>query len=249
MTNKRRKFIHGWRPDQHDGRDHLYMMIGKPAQLPPSIDLRGAMPAVYDQGQLGSCTGNAIAGAIDYANGPGGLMPSRLFIYYNERVKEGTVRQDAGAMIRDGIKSVNQLGVCPELDWPYDISKFKQKPPKAAFADALNKKVSSYARITSLQSMRTCLAYDNKPFVFGFAVYESFESQAVADSGRLEMPTPGERLLGGHAVLCVGYDDDSRRMIVRNSWGSSWGINGYFTMPYDYITNPKLADDMWAITL
>lgn len=248
MSNKR-KFIHGWNPDQHDGRDHLYMMIGKPAKLLPSADLRPTMPAVYDQGQLGSCTGNAIAAAVDYANGLTGPLPSRLFIYYNERAMEHTIKQDAGAMIRDGIKSVAKLGVCPELEWKYDISKFAQKPPKSAYADALGQKITSYQRITSLQSMKTCLSVDRKPFVFGFTVYESFESQAVASSGRLEMPVPGERILGGHAVLCVGYDDDSQRVIVRNSWGVNWGTLGYFTMPYDYITNSKLADDMWAITL
>lgn len=242
-----RKMNYGWKPDPHDERDHLYMLVGKPKELPHSIDLRIAMPPVYDQGSLGSCTGNAIAGAIDFLD-KRSTTPSRLFIYYNERAMEGTIKQDAGAYIRDGIKSVNKLGVCDETKWPYVVGKFANKPNKTAFAQAAQRKVLGYQRITSLQSMKTCLA-SGKPFVFGFSVYESFESDHVAALGVIDLPRPGERVLGGHAVLAVGYDDFSQRLIVRNSWGADWGQKGYFSMPYDYVTNSKLADDMWTISV
>ena len=134
---------YGWVPDIPDQRDHLYAApVVHLAKLPPKVDLRAQCPKViYDQGQLGSCTGNAIACAIQFERLKQKLkpdfIPSRLFIYYNERAMEGTVDQDSGAEIRDGIKSVAQLGAPPETDWPYQIDEFAAKPPAKAYADAL----------------------------------------------------------------------------------------------------------------
>lgn len=252
-----RKIQHyGWMPDLPDFRDHMYAAPQPTlAALPPKVDLRPQCPPVYDQGQLGSCTGNAIAAAVQFdrmkQNLTPAFNPSRLFIYYNERVIEHTVAQDSGAQIRDGIKSISKLGVCPEdPDWPYDISKFAHKPPAKAFKDALAHKAVSYTRLlsTNLQQLQGCLA-SGFPFVFGFTVYESFESQAVAKSGVVPMPQPGEKTLGGHAVLGVGYDDSQSRFIVRNSWGADWGMAGYFTIPYTYLTNTNLADDFWTVRI
>jgi C1A family cysteine protease len=167
--------------------------------LPSAIDLHSECPPVYDQGQLGSCTANAIGGAIEFnqrKQGSTEFVPSRLFIYYNERVMEGTVNQDAGAQIRNGIKSVVQVGAPPETDWPYDITKFSQQPPDQAYQDAKQDIVSSYAAVAqSLTQMQGCLAA-GYPFVFGFTVYESFESQAVASTGVVPMPAPGEHVVG-----------------------------------------------------
>jgi C1A family cysteine protease len=171
---------------------------------------------------------------------------SRLFIYYNERVIEGTVDQDSGAMIRDGIKTLADQGVCTEALWPYDISRFTVKPTDACYQEALKYKVTLYARLNVIDEMRTCLA-DGFPFVFGFTVYESFESQDVANTGVVPMPGTNEQVLGGHAVVGVGYDDSQKRFIVRNSWGNAWGMKGYFTIPYDYLANRDLSDDFWAI--
>ena len=143
---------------------------------------------------------------------------------------------DDGASIRDGIKSVATLGDCPEKVWPYDIKKFASTPSKAAFTEALRYKAVQYQRVSRvLNQMKGCMA-SGYPFVFGFSVYESFESQKVAKSGVVPMPAPSETLLGGHAVLAVGYDDAMQRFIVRNSWGPKWGMRGYFTMPYGYLT-------------
>ena len=243
---------YGWVRDLPDARDFVYgaPLNRFPQGLPPSVDLRPECPPIYDQGQLGSCTGNGIAGAIEFDQrklGKKAFVPSRLFIYYNERVMEGTVNQDSGAQIRDGIKSVATIGAPPETDWPYNIKKFTQKPPAKAYSDAKLDLVSTYSRVTQdLTQMQGCLA-DGYPFVFGFTVYESFESQAVADTGIVPMPKSGEKVVGGHCVVTVGYDTTKRFFIIRNSWGTSWGLRGYCMMPFEYLLNAHLASDFWTI--
>jgi C1A family cysteine protease len=245
---------YGWVPDLPDARDYMYAApVEMMAKLPSKVDLRPNCPPVYDQGQLGSCTGNAIAGAVQFDREKQKLkpdfVPSRLFIYYGERVIEGTVNSDAGAQIRDGIKVVAKQGVPPETDWPYDITKFADKPPPKAFTDALKDLAVSYSRVSqNLGQMKGCLA-SGFPFVFGFTVYDSFESQQVAQTGVVPMPASGESVLGGHAVVAVGYDDGQQRFIVRNSWGTGWGMQGYFTIPYAYLTDTGLASDFWTIRL
>lgn len=248
-----KKRTYGWRPDKPDHRDYLYTVprrIAK-AALPKKVDLTAGCPVVYDQGQLGSCTGNAIAGGYEFDQLKQGLtdfMPSRLFIYYNERALEGTVREDAGAEIRDGIKTIAKQGVCTEKTWPYLISKFATKPPKKAYTEGLKHQAIQYQRLdnTDINQLKGCLA-EGYPVVFGFSVYESFESDTVAETGKVNLPKKSEQLLGGHAVLLVGYNDSTKRWLVRNSWGTEWGLKGYFTMPYSYLTNTNLADDFWTI--
>ncbi len=242
---------YGWVPDLPDARDFMYAAPEAVlADLPKSVDLRPDCPPVYDQGQLGSCTANGIGAAFEYQQRKEQLadfMPSRLFIYYNERVIEGTVDQDSGAMIRDGIKVVNKLGVCDEKTWGYDIARFTEKPPAEAFTEATGHQATVYRRVLPvLHQMQGCLAAGT-PFVLGFSVYESFESPEVAKTGVVPLPPRSERLLGGHCVVAVGYDDDSQRFLIRNSWGTGWGMDGYCTMPYGYLTDPSLARDFWAI--
>lgn len=245
------KRIYGWVPQRPDHRDHLFL-LPQPIALPEIVDLRPQMPPIYDQGQLGSCTANAIGAAVQFAHKKQfgqDLMPSRLFIYYNERAMEGTIRYDAGAQIRDGIKSVNKQGVCPEYYWPYIISKFKTKPLKICYLEALKDKVIQYSAINqTLNDMKSCLT-SGYPFVGGFSVYQSFESDQVAKTGVVPMPGKNESQMGGHAVTIVGYDDSKQSFIVRNSWGDKWGILGYCYMPYEYWTNPGLASDFWTIRL
>ena len=249
---------YGWIPDIPDNRDHLFLGDVMPVQiLPPKVDMRGQCPPIYNQGALGSCTANAIAAAIEFDLKKQGLVdfqPSRLFIYYNEREMEGTVNSDSGAMIRDGITSVNNIGACHEAYFPYDITQFKVKPSPSAYADALKNKSLSYKRIYNAISpslMKLSLA-NGIPFVFGFTVYSSFESPQSNATGIIPMPNMGtEQVLGGHATLAVGYDDSlyggKGGIIARNSWGTGWGMQGYFTIPYEYLTNTNLADDFWAI--
>ena len=243
---------YGYIPDLPDFRDHRYKLAA-PIPLPPVVDLRPGMPPVYDQGQLGSCTANAIAAAFDFERNRQGkpfITPSRLFIYFNEREMEGTVDSDSGAQIRDGIKSVADDGVCAETDWPYDIPEFLFQPPPACYGSALKNQSLLYERIPSdLTLMLQCLA-GGFPFVFGFSVYESFESDAVAASGIIPMPATNESQVGGHAVVAVGYDQSRQAILVRNSYGPDWGFEGgHFWLPYGYASNPDLADDRWVIKL
>jgi C1A family cysteine protease len=244
---------YGWKPDLPDPRDVSYSgPLHIQQQLPPTVDLRSKCPPVYDQGALGSCTANAIAAAFEFdllKQGNPDFTPSRLFIYYNERAIEGTIKSDAGGHLRDGIKSVAKSGVCHEPLWPYDIKQFAKKPPQPAYKEASTRLATSYASLSQNSTeMRTCLA-SGYPFVFGFVAYDSLESEQVAKSGILNMPAQGENQVGGHAVMAVGYNDKQQRFIVRNSWGDGWGQKGYFTMPYTYLVDPSYSSDFWTVRL
>jgi len=251
-----------WLPDPPDARDHLYQ-LNTALTLAPVVDLRNYCSPIEDQGNIGSCTGNAIAGQIELIDRKGGkqLDVSRLFIYYEERVLEGSVRYDAGAYIRDGIKVCYTKGAPVETLWPYNTSKFATKPPAPAYTDALKRKVTGYQRCTNFAAVKNAVAAGN-PVVIGFTVYDSFEGiwanipHGQAGSGMMPFPnTATEQILGGHAVCIVGYDDTmpvagktNGRFIVRNSWGTSWGDNGYFYMPYGVIQDTNMSSDFWLIS-
>jgi len=255
---------YGWKPDLPDQRDYSYAVpAGVVQNIPGLVDLRPQCPAVYNQGDIGSCTANAIAAALEFDMTKQGLpsfTPSRLFIYYNERSMEGTVGSDAGAFIRDGIKSVASQGDCPESEWTYDgtaapggvfppTAKAAIQPSPQCYTDAIQHKALTYMSIDqNLADMKGCLA-SGYPFVFGFTVYPSFESPAVASGGIVPIPAAGEQTIGGHAVLAVGYDDSKSMFVIRNSWGQAWGLAGYFYMPYAYLLDNNLSDDFWTIRL
>lgn len=244
---------YGWLRDRPDQRDLVYSAPpALLARLPRRADLRGKLPPVYDQGDLGSCTAQALAAAYAFClrkQRHRRFTPSRLFIYYNERAMEGTVRSDAGAQLRDGIKSLNAQGVCPEPLWPYAVARFAERPPEPCYQVALRHQALAYHRVLQdLDQMRGCLAA-GFPFALGFTVYESFETPEMARSGEGRLPSPKERSLGGHAVLAVGYDDSHHRFLLRNSWGLRWGRQGYFSLPYAYLVNPDLAADFWTLRI
>jgi len=244
---------YGWRPDRPDSRDIPYYAIKPlsflPVEIPQKVDLRIYCPPIYDQGRLGSCTAQAIVAAyeMELIKKPDlqDVSLSRLFVYYNTRAMEGTIEVDAGAHIRDGIKTIAKAGAPLESLWPYTIGKFRDLPTQEAYIEALNHQAVLYASIQN-NSRDICVALaDGYPVIFGFTVYESFESNYVAKSGIATLPKRGERSVGGHAVLAVGYDEGSQYFIVRNSWGTDWGMDGYFFMPYAYF--PRLARDFWII--
>jgi len=237
---------YGWKPDIPDFRDFKFSaQLKSEKDLPESVDLRKDKMIIFNQETLGSCTSNAIAIAHLFCQmkqeDDDLVIPSRLFIYYNTREIEGTIDVDAGAHLRDGIKSIAKHGVCDEMVWPYIIKDFAKKPTPDCYEEALNNQAIHYQRIPcDLNQMKTCLA-EGFPFVFGFAVYTSFESAEMAKTGILNMPGRDETMKGGHAVIAVGYDDKEGRFLIQNSWGKDWGKNGYFTMPYEYMASPGLA--------
>lgn len=247
---------YGWLRDRPDGRDIPYMYI-RPAQagpikLPEQVDLREFCPPVFDQGSLGSCTANATCAAYQVALlrqepfTPASFPNlSRLFVYYNARAVAGTTESDSGAYIRDAIKSIATEGVCKEELWPYRISDFKARPSNEAYADALNHQAIIYAAVGHNPFEVQLALADGYPVVFGFTVYSSFESEAVAKSGIMQMPKHGEKAIGGHAVVAVGYSTEMQHLLVRNSWGDDWGQAGYFWMPFSYLQ--RLARDFWVI--
>lgn len=245
-----RIYKYGWIPDTPDKRDVVFS-IEKPVPLPDFVNLRERCPPVFNQGQLGSCTANAVANAHLFCQmkQPGGTTetPSRLFIYYNARKVRGWEKSDSGSAIRDAVKQVGKKGTCSEEEWPYIIEKFAKKPDSLCYKRAKHHNALRYYAVPqTLANMQQCLAL-GFPFAGGFTVYESFEGDYVAKTGDAGLPGPDEKSYGGHAVLIVGYDNGTKRFLVMNSWGTDWGKEGYFTLPYDYLLDPDLACDFWTL--
>jgi C1A family cysteine protease len=227
--------------------EHLKLMKLPPLpKLPVFTDLRVKMPPIYNQGDLGSCTANALCAVIG-CDSPE-IIGSRLFLYYNERKLENDIPDDVGATLSDGIKCLQIYGICQETLWTYDISKFAVKPSDACYTQSgLHKVLKANNIQNDLISMKTSLA-NGLPFVVGIMIYESFESDKVTSSGIVPMPNiETEQLFGGHAVVCVGYNDTKQMWLMRNSWGTEWGLNGYFYLPYEYLIG-DLATDLWNIS-
>ena len=255
--------IYNLKRDVEDVRDFQVTKVVAPVKgvrLPSSVDLRGKMPAVFNQLSIGSCSSNAGVANVMYLKNHSELL-SRLFLYYKERELEGTVNEDAGAQMRDICKALNQFGVCSEQYFPYDITQFAATPTPEAITDAITHKILAYHSLSTITDIKNNLALRQKPVLIGMSVYESFESDAVAKTGIVPMPNLAvEKNLGGHAILCCGYRDASLTQkllspftgksagsfIVRNSWGANWGDKGYFYLPYEFVTK-GLAFDFWSI--
>ena len=254
ITSRKTSML-GWKPDLPDSRDKWYrnykLASLEEVQVPSSIDLRNKfMPEVYDQGHLGSCTANAVLGAFCYDNNKQSLPifdGSRLFLYWNSRYIEGTVNQDSGATLRDTIKVTNKIGVCPEIDFPYDIGKFAERPIQKDFTDAAKHKNTNYMRVIIDVDQFKKVLNDGFPVIFGFSVRNSFFQ--TSETGIMPIPDSDEAIIGGHAVVAIGYDNSKDAFLVRNSWNANWGpMGGYFWMPYSFITDENCAD-AWVIEL
>jgi C1A family cysteine protease len=255
------KRIYGRIPDAPDDRDLKLKIARLPAAqvaLPPLVDLTPEMPPVWDQGQIGSCTGHGCGAAVEFDRSLQKLTewtPSRLLLYYDGRIPEKATGRDAGASIRDVLKGLNNYGYCAETLWPYDEKKVCVKPTIAAYADAAAREQVIYQSVTQPTASKTLVAVQTAlasalPVIMGTLVYDSFEGDAVAKTGIVPMPTPKERKspLCGHCMLVVGYDTARQQFIVRNSWGMSWGHAGYCRMPFAYLTTAMITSDLWTIS-
>jgi C1A family cysteine protease len=235
-----------WAKDRVDNRDYLFS--ASQLGIQPKVDLRPFCTPVEDQGNIGSCTGCAITSAVEILLRKKGrnLELSRLFVYYQERLLEGTIRIDAGAYLRSGIKATYTWGAPRESLWAYNTRLFAVKPPQLAYTEALGRKITRYERCNTFDSVKQALS-EGYPVVAGFMVYQSFLSAATTRTGVMPYPRPTERQLGGHAVCLVGYDEARKVFIAKNSWGIRWGDRGYFYMPYQVIQNTMMSSDLWVI--
>lgn len=234
------------RPDIPDNRDIRYRTSKK--NIRPKVDLRPWCSPVEDQLELGSCVGQAIVGAYELMINK--LYPekfvdlSRLFVYYNARLIEGQeyVLQDIGAYVREGLKSVNQWGVCAESIWPYIIENFDDAPSIESYEDAEARLIEKYTRLITVEEIVDAINNDY-PVVVSMWVYDSFYINEIS----VNLPGDYEELLGGHAVTLVGYDLESNTFMARNSFGRNWGIEGYFMIPFEYAGKEFM--DAWTFEI
>lgn len=216
------------------------------AALPSKVDLRSKCPPIYDQGQLGSCVANALCATFGFDDPK--FNGSRLFLYFNCRAIDGNIDDDSGTTISTGIQAMAKYGLCSERCWPYNIDKFTKKPSKSCYSEGLKHKIVTYQHVAqNKDSIKSCLA-SGFPIALGIMVYPGLESDVAAQTGYVPMPSEGDQLLGGHAILCVGYDDSKQVWIMRNSWGTGWGDKGYFYLPYGYLVDGFLTSDLWKVT-
>jgi C1A family cysteine protease len=262
----------GWQPDVPDGRDRTLasdavqkILHGKKLALgaakkalPSQVDLRPWCPPVEDQGQLGSCTAQAIVGLMEYlmirSRVPEYVDLSRLFLYKVTRKLLGWTG-DTGAYLRSTMKAVVTFGVAPERQWPYQVGRFEDEPDAFLYSYAASFKALNYTRLDSIDNTGSQTLVIAKrllsagfPVAFGFPVYSS-----MGNAPDVPYPTQQDSLLGGHAVLAVGYDDNRMvsgkkvpSLLFRNSWGEGWGEAGYGYLPYAYVEE-QMALDLWTI--
>lgn len=246
--------VFGWLRDLPDFRDQRFESEVPAFTLPVVHSLRPVSPTIVDQTSLGSCCANMGAESLWMAErqrtgNPLLPFPSRLFIYYNVRLEMHLIKKgDTGASIRDTIKAIKKYGAPDESDWPYDVVKFNRKAPKKLYTAAKEETPSiTYQAVKqTLVDIKRAL-YEGHPVCFGFSVYASLMSPEVERTGVIPMPSFGERCLGGHAILAIGYDENKGAIELQNSWGPDWGDAGRAWLPYAYIENPNLASDFWVI--
>lgn len=251
---------YGWVKGLPDQRDLLYAAPSRLSQnLPPCINLSDpALPAPFEpcfnQGDVGSCGPHCAMENLIFDMLQSGMptcpIPSPLFIYYTTRAIMGTLKVDSGVDNRSMLKALARFGWCDLELMPYTgkVKDIQEEPSPAAIEQAKERKITEYRSVPqTLVQMKSCLA-DKHPFIAGFTVYESLESDEVEKTGIVPMSLLSERAMGGHDVLIVGYDDATQSFLFKNSWGKAWGKNGYGTLPYVYLTSANLSGDFWTVT-
>lgn len=240
---------YGWKKQPDDYRDWKFNLDVADVSFPAAFDLRNDMPPVWDQGNTNTCTAHAAGAAYEYQLNQQKLqdfMPSRKFLYYNERLLEGDTSQDDGATIRDAVKALAQYGTLPEHYWPFSED-VRKAPDQASYQIAIKNVVTSYEAVQQSHTFIKAAIQSRHPVIFGFLVPQSFEEESVASTGVMQASADTERTVGGHATLVVGWDDTRKAYLIRNSWGPDWGIGGYFWMPYEFLLDDQKAFDFWII--
>jgi C1A family cysteine protease len=224
-----------------------YFLNLKDQDLPSTIDLRDKFQKPYKQGKLGSCTANALCGLIGFLHPS--FYGSRLFLYYNERELKGSTSNDNGANLSDGLKCLENTGICSEEMWPYNVNNFTNKPSIECYEFAKLHKLKSARILDNFIEIKKALA-NNYPFVVGIKIYDTFEKPEVSKTGIVSMPNKSvDKLLGGHAVICCGYTniDNEFYWIMLNSWGINWGDKGYCYIPFSYMSDVNQTNDLWTL--
>lgn len=237
------------RPQATDNADYIYQSIGTPLQ--PVVDLRPWASPVDDQYDLGSCTANAVVNAYELMVNQQRLDAtndlSRLFVYYNVRRLDGTIEEDSGAYVRDGLQAVKTYGICTEALWPYDVDQFTTKPTAECYLDAESRKITNYQKIKSVGDILDALN-NLRPVVFGITIFDPFLDLNSANAIVVEPLTNKElQDQGGHAMCMVGYDLEKELFMAKNSYGDLWGDSGYCWIPFDYMRT--YGYDMWVFDL
>jgi C1A family cysteine protease len=226
----------------------ISIMGGKGRSLPKQVDLRPHFESVRNQGALGSCSAFAATAVMEAMQNLQGKRNSErlspLFFYYAEReimeregVRQAT-RKDTGAYMSLAAATAVKVGATAERQVPYADGKegLGYDATEDHFEAAKPNRMAKKARIKTLQGMKSALAA-KKPFLLPVILYDSFMTREVAKTGMMPMPGRGEAIQGGHAVVAVGYDDEKQAFLIRNSWGTDWGVKGHFWMPYAFFTS------------
>jgi C1A family cysteine protease len=234
-------------PSPQDDRDYRYSQ--KKIELPEYLDLRENDSTIENQGSIGSCVANAIATAYELMVRK--LYPdkfaelSRLFIYYNSRLFNNSIKEDSGTYIRDGLKSASRYGICSENLWPYIVDNFDKQPSPKCYVDASQRLITRYEVLYTLRDMLEIIN-DQRPIIVSMYIYRGFMNMDVMKSV-VRMPNDSEQNIGSHAVVLVGYDLKRQLFLAQNSFGTSWGDNGYFWIPFEYIRTQ--AFEKWCFDI
>jgi len=240
----------GAKPSVPDHRDFKFQLAVEAPAPPQDVDLRAQGPLIWDQDQLGSCVSHGWLRAFNHIQRRQGerlISPSALFLYWNGRNLEGTTSYDSGLEVRDGGKALSLWGTADRFAWPYDISRFRDKPPASAYSNAVGRKALQYSALLDFRYIHNALQAGH-PVVMGFSVLTSFEEVGV--NGLVPMPRSGDDVLGGHCVLIEGYRKADDRFIIANSWGTYWADRGYCYFP-GRLMDPSLGitfgSDFWVL--